>query len=175
MKARNLVNAAAIAALYTLLTVCFAPISSGLIQCRVSEALCVLPYLTPSAVPGLFIGCVLANLLTGAPLPDVVFGSLATLVAALCTLRMRNRAAKYLAPLPSVLVNAVVVGLLLTRVYGVDAPLWTACLYIGVGQALACYGLGLPLLSVLAPHAERLFGSPGGAARSGDGKKIVSK
>ncbi len=159
MKLRGLVNAAAVASLYMLLTVCFAPISSGLVQCRVSEALCVLPYFTSAAVPGLFIGCMLSNLLMGAPLPDVALGSLATLLAAVCTCQMRTRASRYFAPLPSVLLNAAAVGLLLVRVYGVDVPLWTACLYVGVGQALACFGLGIPLMSVLSRHAERLFGT----------------
>lgn len=167
MSPRKLVNAAAIAAVYTVLTVCFAPISSGLMQCRIAEALCVLPYFTVSAVPGLFIGCMLSNLLTGAPLPDVVFGSLATLLAAFCTLQLRTHASKYLAPLPSVLINAVVVGLLLTRVYGVAVPLWTVCLYVAAGQTLACYGLGIPLMSVLAPRAGALFGADEVAGRGG--------
>jgi uncharacterized membrane protein len=106
---RELVQGAIIAAVYALLTIFLAPISSGLVQCRVSEAMSILPYFTFSAVPGLFIGCLLANLLTGAAVYDVIFGSLATLVAAYITYWMRNRASKYLAPLPSVVVNALVV------------------------------------------------------------------
>ena len=173
MKLRNTVNAAAIAALYTLLTVCFAPISSGLIQCRISEALCVLPYFTPSAVPGLFVGCALSNLLMGAPLPDVVFGSFATLLAAICTWRMRARVPRFLAPLPSVVINALIVGILLVRVYGVDVPLFAACVYAGAGQALACFGFGVPLMSVLSRHAERLFGQaePGVDLRTVNSRK----
>ena len=85
MKTRFLAQAAVIAALYALLTVLVAPVASGLVQCRVSEALCVLPYFTFSAVPGLFVGCAMANLITGAPIYDVIFGSIATLLAALWT------------------------------------------------------------------------------------------
>lgn len=160
MKLRTLVNAAAIAAIYALLTIFLAPISSGPIQCRISEALCVLPYFTRAAAPGLFVGCALANLLTGAPLPDVVFGSLATLLAAVCTRWMRKRAPAFFAPLPSVVINAVVVGILLVRIYGVEMPIWLASLYVGIGQAIACYGLGLPLMSILKRHSAKLFGEP---------------
>lgn len=149
MKARYLARAASIAALYVLLTIVFAPISSGLMQCRVSEALCVLPYFTSAAVPGLFVGCALANLLTGAPLYDVLFGSAATLLAALCTYWMRKRVTKYLSPLPSVLFNALIVGALLVYVYHVGVPYWMAALYVGAGQAIACFALGIPLLAVL--------------------------
>ena len=100
MTVRELVRGAIIAAVYALLTIVLAPISSGLIQCRVSEAMSVLPYFTFSAVPGLFIGCLIANLLTGAPIYDVVFGSLATLLAAYMTYLLRKRAPKWFAPLP---------------------------------------------------------------------------
>lgn len=156
MKPRVLVQSAVIAAIYVLLTVCFAPISSGLIQCRVSEALCVLPYFTVAAIPGLFIGCLLSNLLTGAMPVDVVFGSLATLLAALVTYAMRKRWTKYFAPLPSVLCNAFVVGAVLVYAYGVHVPYLAACGYVAVGQALACYALGIPLLLLL----ERYTGFP---------------
>lgn len=157
MTVRDLARAAIIAAIYAILTIALAPISSGLIQCRVSEALCVLPYFTFSAVPGLFIGCLLANLLTGAPVYDVVFGSLATLLAAYITYLMRNRASKYLSPLPSVVVNALVVGALLTYVYDVGVGYWAAAGYVAIGQAVACFALGLPLMSLLARFREKLF------------------
>lgn len=157
MKPRELVRAALIAAVYALLTVAVAPISSGLLQCRVSEALCVLPYFTFSAVPGLFVGCVIANLMLGAPVWDVLFGSLATLIAALLTWFFRRRLPKALAPAPSVLVNAVVIGAVLCYGYqiGVSYPL--AAAYVFLGQALACYGLGMPLLLVLERCGKKLF------------------
>ncbi len=157
MNARALVRAAVIASVYALLTIFLAPISSGLVQCRIAEALCVLPYFSFSAVPGLFIGCLLANLLIGAPLYDVLFGSMATLLAAYMTFLLRKRAPKYLAPLPSVVCNALVVGALLVFVYDVGVPYWAAAGYVAIGQAIACYVLGMPLLAVLERYGSRLF------------------
>ncbi|NLI53523.1 MAG: QueT transporter family protein [Clostridiales bacterium] len=157
MTVRDLARGAIIAAVYALLTIFLAPISSGLIQCRVAEAMCVLPYFTFSAVPGLFVGCALANLLTGAPAYDVLFGSLATLIAAYLTFLMRKRAPKYLAPLPSVVVNALVVGALLVYVYDVGVGFWVAAGYVAVGQAIACFVLGLPLMKLLERFRGKLF------------------
>lgn len=85
-----MVYAAAIAAIYTVLTMVFAPISFGPIQFRISEALCILPFFTPAAVPGLFIGCLLSNLLCGAAALDIIFGSLATLIGALGSWMLRK-------------------------------------------------------------------------------------
>ena len=155
---RDLAQGAIIAAIYALLTIFLAPISSGLVQCRVAEAMSVLPYFTFSAVPGLFIGCLLANLLTGAPIYDVLFGSLATLVAAYLTYTLRNRVSKYLAPMPSVVVNALVVGWLLTSVYQVGVSFWAAAGYVAIGQAIACFALGLPLMTLLERFRGKLFG-----------------
>ncbi|HWQ96840.1 MAG TPA: QueT transporter family protein [Clostridia bacterium] len=155
---RDLAQGAIIAAVYALLTLFIAPFSSGLIQCRVSEAMSVLPYFTFSAVPGLFIGCVIANLLVGATVYDVVFGSLATLLAAYITYWMRNRVSKYLAPLPSVVVNALVVGWLLTSIYGFDVSFWVAAGYVAIGQAIACFALGIPLMKLLERFRGKLFG-----------------
>ena len=157
MTVRDLARGAIIAAVYALLTIFLAPISSGLIQCRVAEAMCVLPYFTFAAVPGLFIGCLLANLLTGAPAYDVLFGSLATLLAAYITYLMRKRVTKYLAPLPSVVINALVVGALLTYVYRVGVSYWVAAGYVAIGQAVACFALGLPLMAVLKKFSDKLF------------------
>ena len=155
---KSLSHAGIIAALYAALTILLAPISYGVIQCRVSEALSVLPVFTGAAVPGLFLGCLIANLLVGAPIYDVLFGSLATLLAAACT---RYLAAKHapraLLPLPSVLFNAVIIGWLLVTVYGVNVPLPLSMLYVGIGQAVACYGLGLPLMFVLEKKMPQLF------------------
>lgn len=160
MSVRDLARAAIIAAIYALLTVALAPISSGLIQCRVSEAMSILPYFTFSAVPGLFIGCILGNLLMGAPFYDVLFGSLATLIAAYVTFWMRKRVSKYLAPLPSVLVNALVVGALLVYVYDIGVSYWVAAGYVAIGQAIACFVIGLPLLSLLEKFGGKLFDDP---------------
>ncbi|PKM40366.1 MAG: hypothetical protein CVV04_03960 [Firmicutes bacterium HGW-Firmicutes-9] len=154
---RALAQGAIIAAVYALLTIFLAPISSGLIQCRVSEAMSVLPYFTFSAVPGLFIGCLIANLLLGASIYDVLFGSLATLIAAYITYAMRKHVTKYLAPLPSVIVNALVVGWLLTYVYQVGVSFWVAAGYVAVGQAIACFALGIPLMKLLERFRDKLF------------------
>jgi uncharacterized membrane protein len=108
---------------------------------RVSEALTVLPFIFPESILGLFIGCMIANIFGGLGVIDIVFGSLATLIAGYLTSKMPNL---YLAPLPPVLINAIVVGLILKFVLG--APLLVTMLYVGIGQFLACYVMGLPLL-----------------------------
>jgi uncharacterized membrane protein len=137
-------RAAMIAALYGGLTILLAPISYGMIQVRVAEMLMVLPFFTTAAVPGLFVGCLVANIYGGFGLPDIVFGSLATLAAAYLVTKIKNR---YLVPLPPVVINALVVGLILHFVLGL--PFLLAAAWVGLGQLLACYGLGLPLLIIL--------------------------
>ena len=154
---RFLVQASLIAAIYTALCMILHPISFGFagIELRVSEALTLLPVITPAAVPGLFIGCLLSNLLGGATMLDVVFGSMTTLVAALITRLWRKRPA--LAELPPVLLNAVVIGALLRYAYGVAMPLWLCMLSIGLGQLAACYGIGLPLMRMMRRIPEKYF------------------
>ena len=149
---RFMAEAGIIAALYFALTVAVAPISYGQLQIRISEALCVLPFFTPAAIPGLFIGCLLANILSFLGLFDVIFGSLATLIAAIITYNLKN---KWFLPLPSVVVNAFVVGALLY--YLAELPFWISVLYVGAGQAIACYALGMPLYFVLNRHKNKLF------------------
>ena len=159
MSVKAIVRGALIGALYVLLTLAVQPISSGLMQMRVSEALCVLPFFTPAAVPGLFIGCFVANLIMGSALPDVVFGSLATLLSAAATYGMRKFGwSKWLAPFPAVFFNAVIVGYLLTYVYNVGVPWEVSALYVGAGQALSCYVLGIPLLFGLEKFGKKLIG-----------------
>ena len=149
---RQLATAGIIAALYAVLAYFSSVfgIAYGPIQCRFSEALCVLPFLTPAATPGLFLGCLAANLLSPYGALDIVFGSLATLLAALWTQHIRY---KWLAPLPPVICNAVIVGAVVT-VQQVPAELfWGTFAYnaftIGLGEALACYILGGLLLTQL--------------------------
>ncbi len=150
MTSRFLARGALIGALYVLISLAVAPFGSGLIQARLSEALCVLPWFTPAAIPGLFLGCLLANLLTGAVAYDVIFGSLATGLAALLTYYLKRKGySKWLAPLPAVLINALVVGYLLTYVYEVGVPMALSALSVGAGQMLSCYGLGMSLLGFL--------------------------
>lgn len=143
--AKALTRAGAIAALYAAITLILAPISYGPMQARVSEAMTLLPILWVEAIPGLFIGCFFANLIGGYGIIDAVAGGLATLLAAVLTRRLRR--VRWAAALPPVLVNGVVIGLLLHAL--ADAPLPATMLYIALGQAIACYALGLPLLAVM--------------------------
>lgn len=159
MTTKKLVQGALIGALYAALTLAAAPISYGLMQVRISEALCILPFFTPAAVPGLFIGCLVANLAGGAVLYDVIFGSLATLLAALLTWWLRARgASKWLAPLPAVVLNALIIGTLMHLVYlPGEVTFLAGAAYVGAGQAIACYGLGMPLFYVLERYGKKLF------------------
>lgn len=158
MNNKDLTRGALIGALYIVLTLIFQPISSGLIQVRISEALCVLPFFTGAAVPGLFIGCLIANLITGAAVYDVIFGSLATLLAACAAYGMRkNGWSRFFIPLPSVIFNAFIVGWLLSSVYQVGVSFPVCALYVGLGQMAACYILGIPLMALLEKYREKLF------------------
>lgn len=147
MGTEKIVRIALIAAIYAAVTILFAPISYGMLQVRVSEALTILPYIFPESVLGLFVGCILANTYGGLGVVDMVFGSLATLIAAYLTRKMPNA---YLAPLPPVVINAVVIGYILNYVMG--TPLLLSILYVGAGQFLSCYLLGLPLLYFLKKY-----------------------
>lgn len=148
----RLARGALIGSLYVALTMMLAPISYGPIQVRVSEALTLLPWLWPEAIPGLFLGCAAANFFGGFGLIDVVFGSFATLAAAFLTRLMPNR---WLAALPPVLVNALVVGYYLS--FLAEMPFYLTFTYVALGQAVACGALGVPLLTFLHrrfPHAR---------------------
>lgn len=148
-KVKLLTQGAIIAALYVLLTYIAAAmgLSSGAIQVRFSEALCVLPYFTPAAIPGLTIGCLLANFLTGGALWDVIFGSLATLIGAVCAYFLRKY--KWLVPLPSVLANMIVVPPVLKWVYGVEDAYPFLVATVGIGEVISIYGFGMLLLFAL--------------------------
>lgn len=159
-KALFVAQAALIAALYVALTQVAAllGLSSGAIQIRFSEALTILPYFTPAAIPGLFVGCVIANLTTGAILWDVVFGSLATLLGAVVTYLLRKRS-KWLAPIPPILSNTLIVPFVLTYAYGVPDGIPFLMLTVGVGEVLSCGVLGLALLKALEKYRTRIFGA----------------
>jgi uncharacterized membrane protein len=150
---RFMAEAGIIAALYFALTMASIPISYMTPQVRISEALCVLPFFTPAAVPGLFIGCLLSNL-AGSPLGpyDIIFGSLATLAAAFAARYIRP---KWLVPLPAVVINAFVVAGILQYYLGI--LYWESVLWVAAGEAIACYALGLPLLLALDKHKDKLF------------------
>ncbi|MBR0377973.1 MAG: QueT transporter family protein [Lachnospiraceae bacterium] len=149
-------QAAMIAAVYVVLTFVFAPISFGEIQVRISEALTILPVFTPAAIPGLFVGCRLGNMLSGAYLPDVIFGSLATLLGAIGTRALRN-ASPFFAPLPPIIANALIVPFVLRYTYGVALPIPLMMLTVGVGEVISCGGLGLILYFTLGTRLKSIF------------------
>lgn len=150
---RQIAVAGIIAAIYTVLSLCSSVfgLTYGPIQCRFSEALTVLPFFLPEAIPGLFVGCLITNLMSTVGPLDILLGSLATLLAALWTRKMPNQ---YLAPLPPVLCNGVIIGAMIAWYeVGFTRAFWGMFLYNGVtvavGEAIACYVLGLLLLQVL--------------------------
>lgn len=165
MKTRNLRQlsiAAMVAALYVLFTYLAAALglADQPIQLRFSEALCILPYFTSAAIPGLFVGCLLANLLTSAAIWDILFGSLATLLGAWGTYLLRRH--KWLAPLPPILTNTIIIPFVLA--YSTLSPSqispalllgYAGC--IGVGEVLSCGVLGMLLLQLLEKHKHTLF------------------
>jgi uncharacterized membrane protein len=146
---RWITASAMIAAVYLVLTLIFYVISFQPLQSRLAEALTVLPYFTPVAIPGLFVGCILANIIGGNGIWDVVVGSLASLLSAYLTYKIsyNKPKRKLLAPLPPVLVNAVAVGIMLSILLKV--PLIPTMVSVGIGQILACYVLGYPLMVII--------------------------
>ena len=151
-----LVQAAMIAALYVVLTYIANAmgLASSAIQIRFSEALTILPYFTPAAIPGLFVGCFLSNILTGCAIPDIIFGSIATLIGALLTRRLRK--CKWLAPVPPILANTLIVPFVLLYAYGIQ-PLWLSFITVGIGEVISCGVLGMLLLIVLEKYRGSLF------------------
>ena len=150
-------QAALIAAIYTVLTMIAAgfDLASGAIQVRFSEALTIMPFFTPAAIPGLTLGCLLSNILTGCVLPDVIFGTLATLLGALgsCALR-KNR---FLCAIPPIVSNALIIPFVLTYAYHIPGGIPFFMLTVGLGELISCMGLGQLLLQVLLPFRGRLF------------------
>lgn len=148
-----------IAALYVVLTLLINAmgLANGAIQVRISEALTILPVFTAAAVPGVSLGCVLANVLTGCALWDVVFGSLATLLGALGTRMLRNR--PLLAWIPPVISNMIIVPVVLQKVYGVPETFWYLMLTVGAGEVISCGVLGLLLYFALKriPNLDRIL------------------
>ena len=151
-----LAQAAIIAAMYVALTYAFAPISFKEVQVRISEALTILPVFTPAAIPGLFIGCVIGNFFGGAILPDILFGSLATLAGAFFTWKLRN-ANPFLAPVPPIIANMLVVPFVLKYAYGVPLPIPLMMLTVGLGEVISCGVLGMLLYFALRSHKEVIF------------------
>lgn len=157
-KTKRIAYAAVAGAAYAALTMLLAPLSYGPLQLRLSEALCVLPFLDPVFAGGLFVGCVIANVMSTGGLLDIVFGSLATLLAALCTAaigkKSRSLGASALGCLMPVIFNAAIVGAVLAasgmaggKSFGAAWALYGA--QLGASEALVMGCLGLPLLRLL--------------------------
>ena len=150
-------QAGIIAALYTVLTCVVGAfgLASGAIQLRVSEALCVLPLFTPAAIPGLTVGCLLSNLLTGCMWQDVLFGSLATFLGAYGAYLLRRWI--WLGPIPTVVANTLIIPPVLAYVYGAEGGIPYLMLTVGIGEILSAYILGMLLLLSLQKHRSRIF------------------
>ena len=155
-KVRFLTHAAVIAALYVVLTFLANALglASGAVQIRFSEALTILPFFTPAAIPGIAIGCLLSNILTGCAFPDIIFGTLASLIGAVGTYYCKKN--KWLAPVPPILANTIIVPFILLYAYGVR-PLWFSFLTVGAGEVISCGILGLILLNALYKYRNILF------------------
>lgn len=165
-KVRYLVNAAVIAALYVVLTLLANALglASGAIQLRFSEALTILPLFTPAAIPGLFIGCILANFLSGSMLLDVIFGSLATLLGAVGTYYIgksaKLAACKFmsiLATLPPIIANTLIVPFVIAYVYQAEGTIPYFMLTVGIGEVISCGILGFMLFNILKKHQKHIF------------------
>ena len=150
-------HAGLIAALYTVLTAFVGAIglANGAIQFRISEALCVLPFFTPAAIPGLTIGCLLSNLLTGCIWQDIVFGTLATLIGAIGARLLRR--VIWLIPLPTVLANTLIVPPILAYGYKFEGGLPYFMLTVGIGELLSAYLCGILLFFALRRYASKIF------------------
>lgn len=144
-----------IAALYVVLTLTFAPISFGPVQLRVSEALTIMPMFTPAAIPSLFVGCILANIIGGAVILDVIFGSIATLIGAVFAYLLRKN--RWLVPIPTVISNSLIIPFVLKFGYGIDISYGLLVVYILIGEILGSYILGELLCTFLLKQNLYVF------------------
>ena len=155
-KVQFMTQAAMIAAIYVVLCVVFQPISYGPIQTRIAEALTVLPFFTPAAIPGLFVGCLIANVLGGGIILDVIAGSVATLIAAFATYALRNKS-KYLASVPPVAANALIIPWVLKYGYGEPLTIPFMMGTVALGEILTATIIGTILLLVLDRYRSSIF------------------
>ena len=160
MKIKYLAQAGIIAALYVVFTLIAnaAGLASGVIQVRISEALTVLPFFTPAAIPGLFLGCLLSNIIGGCVIWDIIFGSLATLLGALGTYAIRKKLPDWCAAIPPILANTLIVPFVLSYAYEVPDSIPFLMLTVGAGEVISCGILGILLLKLLKPHRNVIFG-----------------
>lgn len=150
-------RAALIASLYVVLTLIASAfgLSSYAIQVRFSEALCILPIFTTAAIPGLAIGCLISNLICAALWQDILFGTLATLIGALGTYALRKY--KWIAPLPPILANMLIIPFVLAYCYGFEGGVLYFMLTVGIGEIISVYLLGMILRRALEKHQSVLF------------------
>lgn len=146
-------KSAVIAAMYVILTYIstLLGISSGVIQFRISEMLCVLPLFTPAAIPGLFIGCAISNIIAGGVIWDVIFGSIASLIGAWGTYLLRNQSV-YLAPLPTIAANMIIVPFVLRYACGAEGTLPFFMLTVGLGEIVCAGILGVAFAKTLKKY-----------------------
>lgn len=152
-------QAAMIAAIYVVLTIFISAfnLASGAIQIRISEALTILPAFTPAAVPGLFLGCFISNLITGAMLPDIIFGSLATLLGAIGSYFLRKW--KWCVAIPPILANTLIIPFVLAYAYHIPGGIAYFMLTVGIGEVISCGVLGMLLYGVMAKYRNVIFKS----------------
>lgn len=154
---RYLTQGAIIAALYIVFTFIANAfgLANGTIQVRFSEALTILPYFTPAAIPGLTIGCLLSNILTGCTIFDIVFGTLATLIGAIFTYLLRKY--KFLAPIPPIVANVLIIPPVLKIAYGATDALPFLMFTVGLGEVISCGIFGMILLFALNKRRNVIF------------------
>lgn len=159
-KVTMITQAAMIAAIYIVLTLLANALglANYAIQVRFSEALTILPYFTRAAIPGLFVGCLLSNLITGCMPLDVIFGSLATLIGALGTYALcKNQKHKWLAPLPPIIANMIIVPFILAYVYQFEGSILFFAITVGIGEVISCGVLGMLNLFTLRKYTSKIF------------------
>lgn len=148
-------QAAMIAAIYVVLVQAFAPISFRAVQCRIAEALTILPYFTPAAIPGVTIGCLLGNILGGCDILDISFGTLATFLGAAGTYTLRRY--KWLAPVPPILSNTIIIPWVLRFAYADTSPVYFLMATVGIGEVISCGVMGMILLLALKRYQDVIF------------------
>ena len=156
-RVKYITQSAMIAAIYVVLTLFISAfnLASGAIQIRISEALTVLPAFTPAAIPGLFIGCFISNLISGGLILDVIFGSLATLIGACGTYLLRKW--KWAVPIPPILSNVLIVPFVLAYVYNLPGGVPYFMVTVGIGQIISCGVLGMIVYGIIAKHRNVIF------------------
>lgn len=154
-KVQFITQGAVIAAIYVVLVLIFDTFSFGPIQFRIAEMLTVMPYFTPAAIPGLFVECLIANIIGGGLIWDIVFGSIATLIGAIGSYLVRKN--KWLVPLPPIIANMVIVPFVLKYAYGYDGLLVYFMFTVGLSEIIVCGIIGMALLTVMAKNREHIF------------------